>query len=303
MQSSRSRITLVGYDTELEAKPSASYDTKVTKKESGRLDSLLAVFCIRRRRNVVWSGPAETEDRDVYLNSPWVLPVYVLSAERDTTRHLKPKEAKCTIDTGNLQGNIVSRAFVVDVLGYPESSFQKLTKLEEDGGTGVTGHRLVPQGAIALTWYHNASTRVFRDMRFLVSENPMYDLIVGARSIQENNILDVPNLMGGQTIFNELQLSEKEEDLVTQMINANKTIADLQVKKRKEERKDKNSTATKEVTEKLQKEEEQLAIANMKLEILQEENKTGEEAVEKRKSLVQAYPKAVLQPFGKAKPE
>jgi hypothetical protein len=216
----------------------------------------------------------------------------------------------------------VSRAFVVDVLGYPESSFQKLTKLEEDGGTGVTGHRLVPQGAIALTWYHNASTRVFRDMRFLVSENPMYDLIVGARSIQENNILDVPNLMGGQTIFNELQLStlnypyqahpssetnvftgEKEEDLVTQMINANKTIADLQVKKRKEERKDKNSTATKEVTEKLQKEEEQLAIANMKLEILQEENKTGEEAVEKRKSLVQAYPKAVLQPFGKAKPE
>lgn len=65
MQSSRSRITLVGYDTELEAKPSASYDTKVTKKESGRLDSLLAVFCIRRRRNVVWSGPAETEDRDV----------------------------------------------------------------------------------------------------------------------------------------------------------------------------------------------------------------------------------------------
>jgi hypothetical protein len=32
-------------------------------------------------------------------------------------------------------------------------------------------------------------------MRFLVSENPMCDLVIGARSIQKTNILDVPNLM------------------------------------------------------------------------------------------------------------
>jgi hypothetical protein len=120
-------------------------------------------------------------------------------------RHLIPKEAKCTIDTGNLQGNIVSRAFVVDVLGFTESDFQSLTKAEEDGGTGVTGHKLIPDGAIYLTWYHINSTRVFRDMRFLISEHPMYDLIIGAQSIQKNNILDIPNLatQGGRVDLDE----------------------------------------------------------------------------------------------------
>jgi hypothetical protein len=118
---------------------------------------------------------------------------------------LIPKEAKCTVDTGNLQGNIVSKTFVVDILGYSESDFHDLTTEEEYGGTGVTGHKLIPENAIYLTWYHNNSTRVFRDMRFLISEHPMYDLIIGARSIHEHNILDVPNLMvgggGGAIIF------------------------------------------------------------------------------------------------------
>jgi len=99
------------------------------------------------------------------------------------------------IDTGNLQGNVVSKAFVVDVLGYPESSFQPLTKLEEAGGTGATDHKLIPQAAIHLTWYHSNSTRVFRDMRFLISDYPMYDLVIGSQSIHQNKILDVPNLM------------------------------------------------------------------------------------------------------------
>lgn len=93
-----------------------------------------------------------------------------------------------------MQGNIVSRAFLVDVLGYLEADFHKLAKEEEEGGTGITGHTLIPEGAIYLTWYHSNSTKVFRDMRFLISEHPMYDLIIGARSVRENNILDVPNL-------------------------------------------------------------------------------------------------------------
>jgi hypothetical protein len=131
------------------------------------------------------------------VNLPWVQPVYVLSTARDEYRHFIPKEAKCTIDTGNLQGNIVSRTFLVDALGHSEGNFQKLTKEEEDGGTGITGHRLIPEGAINLTWYHSNSTRVFRDMRFLISEHPMYDLIIGAHSIRKYNILDVPNLVGG----------------------------------------------------------------------------------------------------------
>jgi hypothetical protein len=129
--------------------------------------------------------------------SPWVLPVYVLSRERDEYRHLLPKEGKCTIDTGNLQGNIVSKAFLVDVLGYTKTDFHRLTKEEEDGGAGITGHKLIPDGAIYLTWYHSNSTRVFRDMRFLISEHPMYDLIIGAHSIRKHNILDVPNLVNG----------------------------------------------------------------------------------------------------------
>jgi hypothetical protein len=104
-----------------------------------------------------------------------------------------------------LQGNIVSRAFVVDVLGYSESSFDKLTKVEEEGGAGVTGHKLIPGGAIYLTWYHNNSTRVFRDMRFLISDHPMYDIIIGARSIQKNNILDVPNLCIGAVIIDKVK--------------------------------------------------------------------------------------------------
>jgi hypothetical protein len=35
-------------------------------------------------------------------------------------------------------------------------------------------------------------------MRFLISEHPMYDLIIGSQSIYQNRILDVPNLMDGE---------------------------------------------------------------------------------------------------------
>ncbi|RAL60734.1 hypothetical protein DID88_009840 [Monilinia fructigena] len=83
--------------------------------------------------------------------SPWVLPVLVLSSRRDTDKQPVPKRAKCTIDTGNMQGNIVSREFVEKVLEYPESNFVPLTAEEKEGGFGVTGHKLVPQGAIYLT--------------------------------------------------------------------------------------------------------------------------------------------------------
>jgi hypothetical protein len=96
-----------------------------------------------------------------------------------------------------MQGNIVSREFVEKVLEFPASSFRKLTKEEERGGTGITGESHIPQGAIYLTWYHKNSTRVFRDMRFLISPTQHCDLIIGARSIQKENILNVPCLMSG----------------------------------------------------------------------------------------------------------
>src|SRR5450756_826486 len=119
----------------------------------------------------------------MYTNggSPWILPVYVLSSRKDTDKQLVPKEAKCTIDTGNHQGNIVSRDFVLNTLQFPKANFRPLTKEEENGATGITDHKLIPEGAIYLTWYHKKSTRVFRDMRFLISPYQHYDLIIGAR--------------------------------------------------------------------------------------------------------------------------
>lgn len=127
--------------------------------------------------------------------SPWILPVYVLSTRKDTEKHQVPKEAKCTIDTGNMQGNIVSRTFVENVLEFSPANFSELTAAEKEGGTSVTGHTLIPDGAIYLTWYHKKSTRVFRNMRFLVSSSQHCDLIIGARSIQKDKLLTVPNLM------------------------------------------------------------------------------------------------------------
>ncbi|KAH8588937.1 hypothetical protein B0O99DRAFT_692966 [Bisporella sp. PMI_857] len=105
------------------------------------------------------------------------------------------KIAKSTIDTGSMQGNIVSRTFVENVLEFPASSFAKLTKDEETHGIGITGDPHIPLGAIYLTLYRNNSTRVFQDMRFLVSPTPNCDLVVGALSIWKDRIFDIPCLM------------------------------------------------------------------------------------------------------------
>lgn len=194
----------MGYDESSDLKIT---DTRGVRNEARKFvwsDHLLAVFCVHwrpRTKRPVPDRPPPYEDRDLtrfHRQSPWVLPVYVLSTERDEYRHLIPKEAKCTFDTGNLQGNIVSKAFLVDVLGYSETDFQELLKEEGAGGMGITGHKLIPTGAIDLTWYYSNSTRVFRDMRFLISEHPMFDLVIGAHSIEQNRILDVPNFMDSE---------------------------------------------------------------------------------------------------------
>lgn len=52
MRSSRSRITLVGYDEDLEYKLDTAYGTTDKVKESTWLDHFLGVFCIRRRGRV-----------------------------------------------------------------------------------------------------------------------------------------------------------------------------------------------------------------------------------------------------------
>lgn len=83
-------------------------------------------------------------------SSPWVLPVMVLSTRKDTDKQQVPTRAKYTIDTGNMQGNIVSREFV-KILEYSELNFAPLTTEEKEGGYGVTGHKLISlKGLITL---------------------------------------------------------------------------------------------------------------------------------------------------------
>jgi len=113
----------------------------------------------------------------------------------------------------------VSREFVERVLEYPPKRFRKLTKEEERGGTGITGDLHVPEGAIYLTWYHKNSTRVFRDMRFLISPSSDCDLIIGARSIQKDGILNVPCLMAdSHSSGNKTRLRDTSQGMKTQLL-------------------------------------------------------------------------------------
>jgi len=107
---------------------------------------------------------------------------------------------------------------VEKVLGFPSSTFEKLTKEEESGGIGITGEPHIPLGAIHLTWYHKNSTRVFRDMRFLVSPATQCDLIIGARSIQKDRILDVPCLVTRPSI-RAIILPNRPRDQVDPVLN------------------------------------------------------------------------------------
>ncbi|RDW56921.1 hypothetical protein BP5796_12988 [Coleophoma crateriformis] len=297
------------YDTELELKlDTTNFYTANTLKPLTRLDHLRAVFSKNRRGKTVTHGLEESAGAKAHkVQSPWILPVHVLSLQRDENRHLIPKEAKCTIDTGNLQGNIVSRAFVVDVLGYSETSFQKLTKAEEEGGTGITGHKLFPSGAIYLTWYHNSSTRVFRDMRFLVSEYPMYELVIGAHSIEEENILNVPNLMGGVVFYNK-KITSPELDQHRAALNGQKRLTSELRLKRADIPKDnpQYSDFTKQIEESMEKEgicEKNLNDTYKKLLkaaiLTADENNNNKDAQEFRKEYKESYGEEVPAPVPK----
>jgi hypothetical protein len=197
--STESRATLVEIETDLPETKEPSFE--VTYKalpylppRSNLINHLLEMFCVKWLNKS--KGGSQIDNYSSAWPSPWILPIHVVSNRQDKERHPITKIAKCTIDTGNMQGNIVSRDFVENVLEFPSASFVKLTSEEEKGGTSITGDLHTPQGAIYLTWYHNNSTRVFRNMRFLISPAPNCDIIIGAQSIQKDKILSVPCLMG-----------------------------------------------------------------------------------------------------------
>jgi hypothetical protein len=117
--------------------------------------------------------------------------------ERDSCHLFITKEARCIFDTGNLQGNIVSKDFLLNTLKYTARDFKALTEKEKLGGIGANGGKIIPEGAVYLTWYHASSTKVFRNMRFLVSPCTNFDLVIGARSIKTNDLLIEPNFFIG----------------------------------------------------------------------------------------------------------
>ncbi|KAF2192619.1 hypothetical protein K469DRAFT_746012 [Zopfia rhizophila CBS 207.26] len=92
-----------------------------------------------------------------------------------------------------MQGNIVSKNFALR-LGFAESDFKQLRPRKRNGGTTATGDILTVEGALNLSWYHGSSSRIFRDMRFLVSSAKDFDMIIGARSITKHNLISPPNL-------------------------------------------------------------------------------------------------------------
>jgi len=214
-RSDLSRVTLVENDPGLVADGSSKSDEgyEIISYDPPKytfVDHLRGVFCLspskkkavmRKEYSCARTPVGSVNDQSLSTwPSPWILPVYVYPSRGSKGSETAPKVGKCTIDTGNLQGNIVSREFVERVLEYPPERFRELTKEEERGGTGITGDLHVPEGAIYLTWYHKNSTRVFRDMRFLISPHSDCDLIIGAWSIQKNGILNVPCLMMNRTV-------------------------------------------------------------------------------------------------------
>lgn len=68
--------------------------------------------------------------------------VFVLAARHDTENRRVHKTALCALDTGNLQGNFVSRQ-LVERLGYSELDIRELREDEKREAVGITNDKLV----------------------------------------------------------------------------------------------------------------------------------------------------------------
>lgn len=105
-----------------------------------------------------------------------------------------PLEGRCVLDTACFQGNIISSEFA-HALGFTE--FEPLSSKEQDGGIVANGSKHDVSGALYLSWFHSTSVKVYRDMRFLVSESAPVDLVIGTHSIVRHRLISPPNLMAG----------------------------------------------------------------------------------------------------------
>jgi hypothetical protein len=92
----------------------------------------------------------------------------------------------------------VSKDFLLGPLGYLVSDIRKLSPKERQGGTSITGDTVVPIGVVRLTWWNEASPKLFRDMHFLVCPQEHFDIIIGAKSIEKYHLLGEINFMSSR---------------------------------------------------------------------------------------------------------
>lgn len=125
--------------------------------------------------------------------NPWIKSVFVLSKEQNRLKNFIPKEAICIIDTGNSQGNTVSKDFCLQTLKFTEADFKPLTTSEQKDGFAMNSGSVTAVAAVELSWYRETGVKVFRDMRFLVLEETICDMTIGAKTIAKHKLLNEPN--------------------------------------------------------------------------------------------------------------
>lgn len=130
--------------------------------------------------------------QDTY-ETAYITKIYVLSNKTDSARRHIEKRTQCIFDTANLVGNFVSKAFLIEELGFQDSDFNRTGLTEgEKSGISASGHPVIPEGWIELTWYPPNCPMPYRNMRFLILENPKFELTICARTIEKHNILSKP---------------------------------------------------------------------------------------------------------------
>jgi len=152
--------------------------------------------------------PIHDDKPESMKDSPYIKEIYVHSKVRNNLGQPISHCARCIFDTGNYQGNIVSKDFLLGTLGYLVSDIRKLSPEEKQGGTAITGDPVVPIGVVRLTWWHETSS-LFRDMRFLVCPQEHFDLIIGAESIEKYHLVGEINFsacrIGGRKVDRDTQ--------------------------------------------------------------------------------------------------
>lgn len=88
---------------------------------------------------------------------------------------------------------------IANILHNSDAAFLELTPMEKRGGICVNGNRIIPIGAVELTWKGaEKGARIFRKMRFLVTEEglePPFQLVIGTQSLAKEKILGPPALI------------------------------------------------------------------------------------------------------------